>query len=292
MEFLKKNFNAIAGWASIIALITAAPLGFFFWWWGRETQEPIFYVGAQSILVDQNSVDRAPISILDSNEQRVKGNVILTKFYFWNNGKKPIVFEEDVIKSADTGEQEIYVYLTGDEEARILSNSCTPVVNPEYTGFKKVLEQIDTNRLRFTFNVVRHLEGISCQVIFEGKKTTNIEMEGALLEVSDKINSEASLARLRGTIWKRRIFNTNSLIIPAFLIGGAGLGMVILAEETTKNKSVWSFTGYILGMSSLGIIVIVGLAETNTYRSNKTTVRSIEVVPKELRRTGGLRVIN
>ena len=216
MNYLKTNFNTIAGWSSIIALITAVPLGFFFWWLGREAQEPIFYIGEQSVLIDQANAGRAPISVLDGNGEPVVGNVVLTKFYFWNNGKKPIEFDKDVIKSADTGKQEVFVSLIGDSSARILQNSCPVSVNRQYTGFKNELEQVGPTKLVFSFNVVKHLEGVTCQVVFEGSRQARLEMEGALLEVSQGLDSESSLARLQAHIVVYRLYGIGYFsIIPA-----------------------------------------------------------------------------
>ena len=259
---MKNKLNTFGTWASIIGLVLIFPSGFFFWWWGRETQEPIFYVGEQSVLVDQDNVGRAPISILDKKGEIVTGNVILAKFYFWNNGRKPIVFEEDVIKSVDTDKQEITLYLTEDSSARILSNSCGPILNPQYTGFKDELDQIDPTRLAFTFNVVKHLEGVSCQVIFEGSASTTLEMEGALLEVSSGLDSEASLARLQGSIWSNRLFSFRTLIILNAVIVGVVTGFYI---SNDKNKRMMQ-----IAFGSIGIMMLLQMIEIITILVNPT----------------------
>ncbi|MEM1240356.1 MAG: hypothetical protein AAGI45_10995 [Cyanobacteria bacterium P01_H01_bin.26] len=272
MTFLRKNFGAIASWASIVALLAAVPIGLFVNWLGREIQEPIFYVGEKSILVNKSNVGRAPISILDKGGEVVEGNVILTRFYFWNNGKKPIVFEEDVIQSANSGQKEIFVYLRGDLKARILSNSCTPVPKSEYTGFKNELEQIDSKRLRFTFNVVRHLEGASCQIIYEGAESVEIDMEGALLDVPGEIDKKASLVRLRRGRLLQSQWKEIGGTIAYLLIGILFLVVALKREDEIKRIPDFIMMIFFFAMGAI--------TASSVFTSTPSTVDGI--VPESL----------
>ena len=200
---LKMDFNKISGWASIIGIPLAVLLSWVFFELGQEEQEPIFLEDyqARTVIVDKENTSQAPITILDEESNPVVGNVISTKFYFWNNGKKPILFDEDVLERADTGEKEILVSVySSEEETRILKYDCPVKVNQDYTGF--TVSQVYKNAVSIRFNVMRRSEGVTCSIVFEGDTFSLLTIQGSLLENPQGFSQGSSFSKLKWAVVK------------------------------------------------------------------------------------------
>lgn len=257
MNRLKIDLNTVSGWASIFGIPFAVILSWIFFELGQERQELIFYVDNQTrtILIDEENTSGAPITVLDEQSNPVQGNVVSTKFYFWNNGKKPILFNEDVLEKAETQEKEILVAVTWHEdEPRILKYDCPIKTNQEYTGFE--VSQSYINAISIRFKVMRQFEGIACQIVFEGDKYATLTIQGSLLSESRGISQDASLKKLQWIALRRKLFRALGIFL-----GYLGFFFILLVfpKFYKPSEEGWEATKIFL-VKALRVSSLMGFA--------------------------------
>ncbi len=145
-----------------------------------KTRQPVFYVNQRDwvTLIDRDQVDQASIKVLDKNDEVTTGNIVAARFYFWNDGKESIKFEENVLAYGDDRKQEITIQLEGDPNVRILDFSCPAIPRQEVINFRLTSE--GEQALKLNFDILEHKDGAACQIIFESSEEVNLAIYGAI----------------------------------------------------------------------------------------------------------------
>jgi hypothetical protein len=161
--------------AKTILLVVVIPL--IFLWIGyiiqKKDREPTFHVEPiKTILVDHRNIDVAPIHILRRDGKPIREDVLLSTFYFFNQGKLTIkpdnVYEPIRIKLSDSTDQILQV--------RVLKTS------REVSGINVKLDST-TNSIHVNFKALEEDDGFAAQIIYEGDVNTELIISGGIDEV-------------------------------------------------------------------------------------------------------------
>ncbi len=167
---MKKNILGLLGlFTGIIGII----LSIFFYEGSRKDREPTFIVDPiKSEILDISRTNLAPLKILKTNGEEIKSNVTITTFYFWNKGKQPIV-QTDIL-----------------EKVKFHFKKGTKIIDYKLLKTSREICKIDLakineNVLELNFNILEKNDGFTCQIIFEGDKTSELLTSGIYVGVNE-----------------------------------------------------------------------------------------------------------
>lgn len=164
-----RSWLAIAGFA--VAVISLG-LAIYFYEQSRREPIPIFIVDpTRTQILSASSISQSPVEVFKTNGERVEGDLTSIRFYFWNHGKDPIQ-PDDVL---DTLRVEI-------EDSASIVDFTVIGETREYVDFSLSRNHDNPNRvLNVSFRVLNHLDGASCQILFEGPNDASLSLTGVIV---------------------------------------------------------------------------------------------------------------
>jgi hypothetical protein len=155
--------------SSIISIAITVVFGYYFLYIGNRERKPTFYLDpTRTVILDKENAANAPLQLLKSNGDTIRSNVTSVFFYFFNQGKETIKQEN------------IYAPLKivlGDR-AEILDFKILKVAR-SVSGIK-LMRDSASNALNIDFKALEKDDGFVGQLIFEGKKSALISIEGGI----------------------------------------------------------------------------------------------------------------
>lgn len=147
-------------------------------------REPIFWSDTTTQVLDADRISETPIKVIKREDNsEIISNLFITKFSFWNNGRKPIKkthILEDLRITVDDPASEIIDF-------KILKTSRNLI------DFQLMRDQTSPDRaLIIDFRILEKNDGITGQVMYIGKSRSSLTISGAIEEVKaiEKKNQE------------------------------------------------------------------------------------------------------
>jgi hypothetical protein len=167
MNTLRENAITIAFGLKGIAC------SFYFYTLSMEKREPVFYVDQnRAYVLSIEYLETSPIKVWKSGGEEVTSDLTSLRFYFWNQGRRPI-------SSADVLEP--IRFTLGDSTSEILDFR---ILNRSrnITGSNLSRDSSDSEHsIIYSFNILEQNDGISGQILIQGEPDTKLDVSGIVV---------------------------------------------------------------------------------------------------------------
>ena len=202
-------------------------IGFIGLLWGvyshvasRSYREPVFLEDSTRMrILDRERVDEAPIQVFDNEGEEITTDLTAVRFYFWNDGKRPI-HREDVLKPIRIN----------------LLQENTDILDFHFLKTSRDVTELSLERapsspahgLNVSFSILEQNDGGVGQIIYAGPPDTNLELSGVIEGVD-------SLTVSRNQDWNALYYVLATLTVIYFL-GGWFFGTLAATKSNVKGQ--------------------------------------------------------
>ncbi len=205
----------------------------------HETRDPIFVVDPDRVeILSASRIANAPIKVLRRDNTPVKADIYAVRFYFWNAGKRSIR-QENVLEP---------IRVTLDSESEILDFKALKVSRPiTHARLVGTPPGPGLHPLVVIFGILERNDGLTGQIIYQGKRDAALTVSGIVEEVPSGIASPHA-----PSFWS--IFTRHER--PIF--GGAGACVLLvplvvaIRRRSQRQPMVWGW--------AISVAVVLALA--------------------------------
>lgn len=276
-EFAKRNWLGILAIVGVFIGITSPLLTIYFYKRTIAPPEPVFLIDpSRTVIVDSDRFFEAPLRIIRSNGDEIKGDVTSVRFYFWNDGRKSIKNSnilEPLVVTLDDPNGEILDYKILKCSRRVVN----PLVERNSTEPNKSLD--------LSFSILEQNDGLTCQVIYGGNPEASLEIDGTI--EGSRISTGATIKRR----WHKEFIKNIALVILVvgiFAVFAYGESRTPKIKPTKPKPTKWSEirlgARIFLIIFSGGVIIVMlfGLKNAIKTAQERTLTSVIEEIPKDI----------
>lgn len=165
-EFLKRY------WFGIVGILIGCLGVFYSVQKSKYEREPIFLLDSvRTEIINKQIISETSVRVIKSDGTEVTNDLTALRFYFWNDGKKPIK-KEDILEP-------LFLQLS-DSSSEIIDYRVLKL-SRDVTGFQLSRDKLkEKNVLSIDFRILEKDDGITGQIIYSGNPNSMLLMKGTI----------------------------------------------------------------------------------------------------------------
>jgi hypothetical protein len=165
----------------------------------------------RTTIINSKMFPGSSLKVIRGDNVVVKDDVTALRFYFWNSGKQSIK-PDNILQSLSMS--------LNDANAEILDYKVLKVSRPDVIKIRLTPSDNNPSReLLLTFNILEENDGFTCQIIYAGNPSAELETSG-VIEGVRRINGNETVSG--GRFWSELL-----RLLPIYLVVVVGIAVFI-----------------------------------------------------------------